>query len=66
VHERVAVASASGVHVGPLAEFCRLGLLAFTKDLPRLHADRQAHRRDHHPVAELRGGTLLILGLGAY
>jgi phosphoglycerate dehydrogenase-like enzyme len=54
------------VHVGPLAEFCRLGLLAFTKDLPRLHADRQAHRRDHHPVAELRGGTLLILGLGAY
>ncbi|MBA3842736.1 MAG: D-2-hydroxyacid dehydrogenase, partial [Actinobacteria bacterium] len=33
--ERVTVTSASGVHVGPLAEFCLLGLLAFTKGLPR-------------------------------
>ena len=63
--ERVAVTSASGVHVGPLAEFCLLGLLAFTKDLPRLRADQQAHHWDHYPVAELRGGTLLVLGLGA-
>jgi phosphoglycerate dehydrogenase-like enzyme len=63
--ERVMVTSASGVHVGPLAEFCMLGLLAFTKDLPRLRADRQARRWAHRPVAELRGGTLLILGLGA-
>jgi phosphoglycerate dehydrogenase-like enzyme len=65
VLERAAVASTSGVHVGPPAEFCQLGLLAFTQDLPHLHADQQAHRRDHYPVAELRGGTLLILGLGA-
>ncbi len=63
--ERVMITSASGVHVGPLAEFCLLGLLAFTKDLPRLRADQQAHHWDHYPVAELRGGTLLILGLGA-
>jgi phosphoglycerate dehydrogenase-like enzyme len=63
--ERVAITSASGVHVGPLAEFCLLGLLAFTKGLPRLRADQQAHHWDHYPVPELRGGTLLILGLGA-
>jgi phosphoglycerate dehydrogenase-like enzyme len=63
--ERVTVTSASGVHVGPLAEFCLLGLLAFTKDLPRVRADQQAHHWEHYPVAELRGATLLILGLGA-
>ena len=63
--ERVAVTSASGVHVGPLAEFCLFGLLAFTKGLPRLQADQRAQRWDHYPVAELRGRTLLVLGLGS-
>ncbi len=63
--ERVTITSASGVHVGPLAEFCLLGLLTFTKDLGRLRADQRAHRWDHHPVDELRGRTALILGLGA-
>jgi phosphoglycerate dehydrogenase-like enzyme len=63
--ERVAVTSASGVHVGPLAEFCLLGLLHFTKGVPRLWADQRAHHWDHYPVAELRGGTVLVLGLGA-
>ena len=37
----------------------------FTKGLARLQADQRAHRWDHYPVAELRGRTLLILGLGA-
>jgi phosphoglycerate dehydrogenase-like enzyme len=63
--ERVAITSASGVHVGPLAEFCLLGLLHFTKGVPRLRADQRAHHWDHYPVAELRGGTVLVLGLGA-
>ncbi len=63
--ERVIITSASGVHVGPLAEFCLLGLLAFTKDLPRLRTDQQAHHWDHYAVDELRGATVLILGLGA-
>ncbi len=63
--ERVVFTSASGVHVGPLAEFCLLGLLHFTKGVPRLWADQRAHHWDHYPVAELRGGTLLVLGLGA-
>ncbi len=63
--ERVAITSASGVHIGPLAEFCLLGLLAFYKDLPRLREDQRTRRWEHRPVAELRGGTLLILGLGS-
>jgi len=63
--ERVVITSASGVHVGPLAEFCLMGLLQFTKDVPRLQTDQRAHHWDHYPVAELRGGTLLVLGLGA-
>jgi phosphoglycerate dehydrogenase-like enzyme len=63
--ERVVITSASGVHVGPLAEFCLMGLLHFTKDVPRLAADQRAHRWDHYPVSEMRGSTLLVLGLGA-
>ena len=61
---RVAVTSAAGVQAGPLAEFALLGLLAFTKDLPRLLADQRARRWGHYPVDELAGRTLLIVGLG--
>ncbi|MGH2866468.1 MAG: D-2-hydroxyacid dehydrogenase, partial [Solirubrobacteraceae bacterium] len=63
--ERVVVTSASGVHAGPLAEFCLMGLLHFIKGVPRLSADQRAHHWDHYPVAELRGNTVLVLGLGA-
>jgi phosphoglycerate dehydrogenase-like enzyme len=60
----VTVTSAGGVHAVPLAEFCLLGLLAFAKGLPRLLDDRRARRWDHYPTQELRGRTLLIVGLG--
>ena len=63
--DRVMITRAGGVHAGPLAEFAILGLLAFTKDLPRLLADKQARRWDHYPVAELAGTTMLMLGLGS-
>ena len=59
------ITRAVGVHAGPLAEFAILGVLAFTKDLPRLLADKQARRWDHYPVAELAGTTLLVVGLGS-
>ena len=61
---QVTVTSSSGVHAGPLAEFCMLGLLTFVKDLPRLQADQRARSWDHYPMAELRGLTLLVVGLG--
>jgi glyoxylate/hydroxypyruvate reductase len=62
--DRVLITRAGGVHAGPLAEFAMLGLLAFTKDLPRLLADKQARRWEHYPMAELAGATVLVVGLG--
>lgn len=61
---RVTITSARGVHGGPLAEFAMLGVLAFTKDLPRLLDDKRERRWAHYPVDELSGKTLLLLGLG--
>ena len=63
--DRVAFASSSGVHATPLAEWALFGILAFTKGLPRLLADKQARRWDHYPAAELRGATMLVVGQGA-
>jgi phosphoglycerate dehydrogenase-like enzyme len=62
--ERVAVTTSAGVHAVPLAEFALLGLLAFAKDLPRLLRDRAGRRWDHYAAGELRGRTVLVLGLG--
>lgn len=62
----VAVTTSSGVHAGPLAEFALFGLLAFTKGLPALLADQRERHwpPGQQPVGELRGRTLLIVGLG--
>lgn len=63
---RVTVTTSSGVHAGPLAEFALLGMLAFTKELPRLRRDQHAHRwGEHRPLRELAGGTCVVVGLGA-
>ena len=63
----ITVTTSSGVHAGPLAEFALLGLLAFAKDLPKLQRDQRArHWPDgQQPVGELRGRTLLLVGVGA-
>jgi phosphoglycerate dehydrogenase-like enzyme len=63
--DRVVVTTAGGVHAVPLAEFCLMGLLALTKNLPRVLADQRARHWNHYVVAELRGRTLLVVGLGA-
>ena len=62
--ERVAISTASGVHGVPLAEWSIFGLLAFTKGLPRLRRDAVERRWDHYPTTELRGQTLLVVGVG--
>ncbi|MGH3783324.1 MAG: D-2-hydroxyacid dehydrogenase, partial [Pseudonocardiaceae bacterium] len=62
---RVMVTKARGVHATQLAEWALFGLLAVTKGLPRLTADKAARRWHHYPVRELRGETLLIVGLGS-
>lgn len=58
------ITKARGVHAAQLAEWTMFGLLAVTKDLPRLMADKSTRRWHHYPVRELRGCTLLIIGLG--
>jgi phosphoglycerate dehydrogenase-like enzyme len=63
--KRVAISSASGVHAVPLAEWSIFGLLAFAKGLPRLRRDAVERRWDHYPTTELRGQTLIVVGVGA-
>src|SRR5581483_7706056 len=63
--DRIAWASSSGVHASQLAEWSLLGILALTKGLPGLFEDKAAHRwREHWPVGEVLGKTLLVVGLG--
>ena len=59
---RVAIASSSGVHAGPLPEFALLGVLAFARGLPRLQDDRAARKWEHYPVRDVAGRTVVILG----
>jgi phosphoglycerate dehydrogenase-like enzyme len=63
--ERVAISSASGVHAVPLAEWSLFGLLALTKNISRLRRDSTHRQWPHYPVDELRGKTLLVIGVGA-
>jgi phosphoglycerate dehydrogenase-like enzyme len=63
--ERVAFASTAGVHATPLAEWSIFGLLAFTKGLPRLLQDKAERRWNRYPGDELRGKTLLVVGVGS-
>ncbi|HEY2778733.1 MAG TPA: D-2-hydroxyacid dehydrogenase [Gaiellaceae bacterium] len=62
--ERIAWTSSVGIHATPLGEWALFGILALTKGLPRLEADRQARHWAHYPVDEARGTTVLIAGLG--
>jgi phosphoglycerate dehydrogenase-like enzyme len=63
----ITVTTSSGVHAGPLAEFAIFGLLAFAKDLPKLLRDQRERHwpPGQQPVGELRGQTLLLVGVGA-
>ena len=62
----VVITTSSGVHAVPLAEFAILGLLALAKDLPRFVEDQRARAwpEVRRPLRELRGETLLLVGLG--
>ena len=62
--ERIIWTSSVGIHVTPLGEWALFGILALTKGLPRLEADKRARQWAHYPVDEARGTTVLIVGLG--
>jgi phosphoglycerate dehydrogenase-like enzyme len=63
--ERTAIASTSGVHAGPLAEFALAGILYFARGIPRLKQDQAARTWDHYPTRDVAGRTVVIVGIGA-
>jgi phosphoglycerate dehydrogenase-like enzyme len=62
--DRILLTTAAGVHAQPLAEFALLGMLYFTRELPRLRTQQQEHFWERYCGRELRGSTALLLGLG--
>ena len=56
--------TARGVHAQPLAEFCVMAMLAFRKKLfPTLQAQRD-HHWERFASTDLRGRTIVIVGIG--
>jgi phosphoglycerate dehydrogenase-like enzyme len=64
VLERVAFASAAGVHGGMLAEFVFGGILALRKDFRYLERVRAERRWPHFASGELAGSSIAIVGMG--
>jgi phosphoglycerate dehydrogenase-like enzyme len=62
---RVQITSAVGVHAVPLAEWTMLALLAFTRDLAHLQKAQTERRWEHYANHELRGQTVVVVGVGA-
>jgi glyoxylate/hydroxypyruvate reductase len=58
------ITTAAGVHGIPLAEFTLLGLLYFTKDVPRLRRLQHAHQWESHHTRQLAGTRAVLVGLG--
>lgn len=62
--QRVAFASAAGVHGGMLAEFAFLGMLWLRKDGRRLDEIRSTRSWTHYAMGELDGSTVAVVGMG--
>lgn len=61
----IAITNAAGIHAIPLAEHTLLSLLYFVKDVPARLEDQRAHVWERYSGQELRGRTVLVIGLGA-
>jgi len=57
--------TASGVHAGPLAEFCLMVVLAFHKGLPRMLRDQQRKHWERYAGTDLAGRTVVVIGIGS-
>ncbi len=62
--QRVAFASAAGVHAQMLAEFAFFGMLSLRKDAVRLARLRAERRWEHYAMGELADQTLAVVGFG--
>ncbi len=56
--------TAAGVHAQPLAEFCLMVMLAFHKRLPQVLHDQRRKHWARFAATDLRGRTLVIVGVG--
>lgn len=56
--------TASGIHAKPLAEFCALAMLSFSRDLFRMQRDQRERRWERRSATDLEGRTLAIVGVG--
>ncbi|SDY73645.1 D-2-hydroxyacid dehydrogenase [Halopenitus persicus] len=61
----VAVTNASGVHVPNISEHVIGSLIAHARQFPRAWDNKQRGAWQTHPVLELQGSTVAIVGLGA-
>lgn len=56
--------TAAGVHAQPLVEFCLMVMLAFHKRLPQVMRDQQHKHWERFASTDLRGRTLVVVGVG--
>jgi phosphoglycerate dehydrogenase-like enzyme len=56
--------TASGVHAQPLAEFCLLVMLMFTRNLWRMQEYQRRQEWERYTGSDLRGSTLTLVGVG--
>lgn len=56
--------TASGIHIQPLAEFCAMAILMFSRNLYHMLAMQQEKRWERFAASDLIGRTLGILGVG--
>ena len=56
--------TASGVHAQPLAEFCVMALLMWSRNYWQMQRDQQAQRWERFGATDLAGRTLGIVGVG--
>lgn len=57
--------TASGIHAGPLAEFCLMSMLMYVKDYFLMAEEKERHHWQRTCATELKTKTLGIIGLGS-
>jgi phosphoglycerate dehydrogenase-like enzyme len=60
----IVITTSSGVHARPLADFCLMAMLMFSKDYLRMEREKKAKHWERYCGEELTGKTLAIVGLG--
>lgn len=58
------ITTASGVHAQPLAEFCLLSMVAFSRGIFRMVRDQGRRHWERYAGSDLAGRTLVIVGMG--